>query len=69
MGVTCKKKKGCISERKTSADPKRSCLIYVYPVSFLSLICSSEFSLLDFLSFIMLRESARERETERLEQY
>lgn len=48
---------------------KWSCLIHAYPVSFLSLICSTEFSLLDFLSFIILRESAREGETERLEQY
>lgn len=45
-------------------EGKWSCLIHAYPVSFPSLICSTEFSLLDFLSFIMLRESARERKTE-----
>ena len=50
-------------------EGKWSCLIHAYPVSFPSLICSTEFSLLDFLSFIMLSESARERETEELEQY
>lgn len=48
-------------------EGKWSCLSCAYPASFPSLICSTEFSLLDFLSFVMLRESARE--TEGLEQH
>lgn len=43
-------------------EGKWSCLIHAYPVSFPSLICSTEFSLLDFLSFTVLRANARGRQ-------